>query len=232
MLTLVLLAVFFACVAALYLEGMWGNAIRLINVVTATLLAVNFFEPAAAWLAGWKPSYTYLWDFLILWGLFALFVSLLRAVTDLLSRVKVRFLKIVDRIGSGVFAVCVGWVMVCFTAMSLHVAPLGEDFFRASFQPDSPAERNFFGLGPDRMWLAFVQKCSRGLYCRTLSSEELARRRYGLAKDEPEGQRKLAVFDRHSDFIYKYRQRRVNLEAHIRSTGRLRVRDENFEEHY
>lgn len=232
MLTLVLLAVFFACVASLYREGMWGNAIQLINVVTAALLATNYFEPAAAFLAGWQPSYTYLWDFLVLWGLFALFLSLLRAVSDLLSRVKVRFLKIVDRIGSGFFAMCVGWVMVCFTAMSLHLAPLGEDFLRGSFQPDSPEKRTFFGLGPDRMWLAFVQKCSRGLYARTLSREELARRQYGSAADEPEAQRKLAVFDRHSEFIYKYRQRRVNLEAHVNSTGRLRVRPEDFDKHH
>jgi len=232
MLTLVLLGVFLACMAALSMEGMWGNAIRLINTVTAALLATNYFEPAAAWLAGWQPSYTYLWDFVVLWGLFALFASLLRTVTDLLSRVRVRFLKIVDRIGGGFFAACVGWVMVCFTAMSLHMAPLGENFFRGSFQPDSPKERIFFGLGPDRMWLAFVQKCSRGLYSRTLSREELGRRRYGVAKDEPESQRKLAVFDRHCEFIYKYRQRRVNMENHVRSTGRLRVRREAFDKHY
>ena len=65
--------ILFACVAMCYAEGMWSNAIRLINVVTAGLLAVNFFEPLARWLDGMQPSYTYLWDYLSLWALFAVF---------------------------------------------------------------------------------------------------------------------------------------------------------------
>ena len=57
-----------------YAEGMWSNAVRLINIVTAGLVAMNFFEPLARWLTDWQPSYTYLWDFLSLWGLFVVFM--------------------------------------------------------------------------------------------------------------------------------------------------------------
>ena len=70
-LTILMLIILAACVATSYAEGMWSNAIRLINVVTAALLATNFFEPVAQWLDNWDHARTYVWDFLALWGLFA-----------------------------------------------------------------------------------------------------------------------------------------------------------------
>ena len=78
LLTLLMLVILFACVATLYAEGMWSNAIRLINVVTAALLATNFFEPLARWLEDMGPSYTYVCDFLALWVLFGVFLLILR----------------------------------------------------------------------------------------------------------------------------------------------------------
>ena len=76
-------------------------------------------------LDAWQPSYTYCWDFLSLWGLFAIFVVLFRAVTDQLSKIKVRFPAKIDQVGGIVFSVVIGWVMVCFTLTTLHTAPLG-----------------------------------------------------------------------------------------------------------
>jgi hypothetical protein len=231
LLTLALLFIFFGCVAALYIEGTWSNAVRLVNVVTAGLLAFNFFEPLAGWLSGMAPSFTYFWDFLSLWLLFAAFMIVFRVATDLLSRVKVRFLKIADRIGSGVFAVAVGWVMVCFTAATLHTAPLARNFLRGSFQPQNTT---FVGVlpAPDRVWLAFVQKVSRGQFGRAQSSQELAKNEYGAVDDETDEVRKMAEFDRQSEFVLKYRQRRANLQSHADASGAVRVRPEQFNEHY
>ncbi len=67
-------------------------------MVTAALLATNFWEPAARALEGWQPSYTYVFDFIVLWGLFAVFMIVLRVATDFLSPVKVRFIKLAERI--------------------------------------------------------------------------------------------------------------------------------------
>ena len=67
LLTLLMLVILFAAVATLYTEGMWSNAVRLINVVMAALLATNYFEPLADWLEGqgdWFRSCTHYWDFL------------------------------------------------------------------------------------------------------------------------------------------------------------------------
>ena len=159
LLTFLMFLILLACVAMCYAEGMWSNAVRLINIITAGLLAMNFFEPLARMLTGWQPAYTYLWDFLSLWALFVVFMLIFRILTDQLSHVKVKFLKLADRIGSGVLALWIGWVMVMFTMTTLHTAPLAKNFMFEGFQPE---ERMFMGFGPDRWWLGFTQKMSLG----------------------------------------------------------------------
>ena len=212
-----LFVIFIACVATLYTEGMWGNAIRLINVVTAGLLATNFWEPLARWMEGFNASYGYFWDFIALWGLFGLFMVVLRLATDVLSRVKVRFLAVVDRVGSAFFAVWVGWVMVCFTAFTLHTAPLARNFLFGGFNP----QRRMFVMAPDRQWLGFVQKVSRGSFSRAAGKAELEQRKYG--SDANERDQKLCVFDRNAEFIPKYATRRANLEAYVNEKSAFRV---------
>ena len=162
--TILLFVVLLACVATLYTDGMWSNAIRLINVVTAALLATNFFEPAARWLDDWEPSYTYVWDFLALWGLFGLFMTIFGELTDRVSQVKVRFLKIADRIGSRLLALWIGWVMVCFTMMTLHTAPLGRTFLFDNFKAE---ERMFMGLPPTGNGWRSCRRCRWGAFCRS-----------------------------------------------------------------
>ena len=216
-----LLLIFLACLASLYREGMWGNALRLINVVTAALLAVNFFEPAARALEGMGDffgSFTYFLDFLCLWGLFVIFMLILRGLTDTLSRVKVRFLKIADQIGSVFFAAWTGWVLICFTMMSLHTAPLPRNFMMGQFDPENAYM--FMGLGPDRQWLGFVQGESAGPFSRGLGQEEMQANRYKTNNPSEQG---LAVFDAQAEFIPKYATRRANFEGAVSATGAFRV---------
>ena len=69
MLTLVLLLIFLIVVGLLWLQGLWSNAITLINTTLAAMVALNYFEPVANLLDKQFPSYTYLWDFLCAVGL-------------------------------------------------------------------------------------------------------------------------------------------------------------------
>jgi uncharacterized membrane protein required for colicin V production len=210
LLPVLMVIVMLACIGWCYGDGMWSNAIRLFNTVTAALVATNYFEPVARWLEGMGPSYTYLWDFIAIWGVFALTTVVLRALTDTVSRVKVKFLRLADRIGSGVLSVWIGWVMVCFTMASLHTAPLSRNFLFGGFQPKS---RMIAGLAPDRLWLGFMQQASRGPFCHTAWD--------GGNDADPDS--KLCVFDRHSgDFIAKYATRRKLLEDHIKLQESLR----------
>jgi hypothetical protein len=204
LLPFLMVVIIFACVATSYAEGMWSNAIKLINIITASLLAVNFFEPVAKLLDDWQPTYTYVWDFLSLWGVFGLSLLVLRTLTDHISHVQVRFLKVADRIGSGVFSVWIGWVMVCFTMMTLHTAPLSRTFLFEGFKPE---DRMIMSLAPDRQWLGFVQKMSMDTFCRTAPLED----------------KEKYFFDPYGEFMPKYATRRANVESNITTKQTLRI---------
>jgi hypothetical protein len=203
MLTLFLFAVFIICVAMLWNEGLWSNAITLVNITLAVLIAMNYFEPLAAFFDRFAPDYTYLWDFLAIWGLFALSMGLLRLVTDLISRHRVRFKMPVEHTGRVILAIWVGWIMVGFTIITLHLAPLAAHPFGGGFQK-TPTSGNFFGLAPDRLLLAFVQKSSRGALSRGYSGAKVDGY-HPLPKDIEGGCR---VFDPQSDLVIKYHNRR------------------------
>jgi hypothetical protein len=205
MLTLALLAVFLACVAMHVREGLWSNAISFFNVMTAALLATNYFEPVADWLTAKWPAYTFFFDYLALWGLFCIILILLRTVTDRVSRVKVRFKLPVDWAGGIFFACWVGWIMVCFTTFSLHTAPLARSFLGGGFLAE-PDESMFFGLAPDRQWLAFVHTLSLDGTGPDGQQGSLAR---GRGENEPP---EYNVFDPRGEFILKYGASRARFE--------------------
>ncbi len=215
----IFLVIFATCMALLYQDGLWGNAVRLINLVTAGLLATNFFEPVARYLDGIQPTYTYLWDFLALWGLFAVFLVVFRAATDSISRVQVRFLKLADQIGSVLCSAWIGWIMVSFTAFSLHLAPLGREFLGGSFVPEQRVAKS----GAELYWLGFMQRVSRGQFSRSLSESEVAANKYASQQEQRPGEENLAVFDRTGALLPKYTRRRALLESHVESTGAVRT---------
>ncbi len=214
-----LLVIFATCLALLYQDGLWGNAVRLVNVVTASLLATNYFEPVARYLEGMESTYSYLWDFLALWGLFVFFLVVFRAATDTISRVQVRFLKLADQIGSVLCSVWIGWIMVSFTAFSLHTAPLAREFLNSSFVPEERVEKG----GAELYWLGFMQRVSRGPFCRRLSESEVAANKYASQQEQRPGEEDLAVFDRTGSLLPKYATRRARLQSHVENTGVVRV---------
>jgi hypothetical protein len=171
-------------VGLLFRDGLWSNLISLFNVVMAALLATNFFEPVAGWLTVLYAPAIYFWDFVAVWLCFLVFFLLMRIPTELISRVQVRFPSMVNAAGSALVAFCIGWVMVCFTAMTLHMAPLARDGFRGGLAPEEPM---FFGMHPDRMWLAYVHRVSH---------------------DDRLGTGRNRVFDPQAEFLIKYATRR------------------------
>jgi hypothetical protein len=186
-LTITLIALFFICFAMLWNEGMWGNALTLINAILAAVIASNFFEPAADFMDKQAGSYTYLWDYLMLWGLFALSFLVLRAVTDAISPYRIKYKLPVEQAGRAFFALATGWLLVCFFLMALHTAPLAQTAFKGSFGT-SPMANYFLGTAPDRIWLGYMQSLSRGI----------------LSQGTPQ------VFDSDATFIPKYGSRRDN----------------------
>ncbi len=204
MLNLILFVIFVICVAALWFQGLWSNAITLINMLLAMMLAFNYFEPLSVMLEGIEPTYTYLWDFLALWGLFAISLGLLRVVTRLLSRHRVAFDFWVETVGRSLLAVWIAWLFIGFICATMHTAPLGPH--PLGFQP-TPTSGDFLGLAPGRYWLAFMQSRSRGALSRPESDPAK------LSPLERDKDLNVRIFDPESKFILKYYQRRVQFEA-------------------
>ena len=194
-LLLLMLVIIVCCVGFSLQNGTWGNVVMLINVVMSALIAVNYYEPLANYLESLDKSFTFLVDFVALWAIFVLSVVILRALTDKLSTVKVKLRKPFDQIIGGVLGAWIGWVMVCFTLMTFHTAPLARNFLDGAFQPE-PKSRMFLGLGPDQQWLGFAQKSSEGAFSR--------------------GQ----TFDPYGDYILKYGERRARFEDQPQSRVR------------
>lgn len=186
---LLLLLVFVAVVLVLTREGLWSGLVMLLNILAAATFATAWYEKVAAFADERMPSFTYLIDFLALWGLFAVVLLVMRLVTDRVSRTKVKFLRQVELAGAPIVAVIAGWIMVCFAAASLHAAPVP----RTVVQSDPEARSMFFGLAPDRKWLAWVRYSTKdGPFARPAGS--------------------AIVFDNEADHILRYGDRRLKLE--------------------
>jgi hypothetical protein len=186
------LAVLALITAVVGSQGLWHSLITFFNVLVAALIATNYFEPISEWLDYNGPTFTYLIDFLVVWGLFAGVFMVLRTLTDLFSRVKVRFIKPVDMAGGFLMSFWTGWVFVCFAMMTLHTTALPRNFLGGAFQP-TPESRMVLGLAPDRQWLALVHR---------LSKESL----------RPLGD-KDRTFDPKGEFVLRYGARRAEFET-------------------
>jgi len=183
--SLILLGVFIAVAFAIWREGPWSGLIMLLNLLLAASLATAWYPFVVALIEPRAKSYTYLLDFVVLQGLFCLLLLAFREVTDRASRTRVRFRKPVELAAGPLVALITAWVMVCSTAASLHTAPLPRDFI----QP-TPESRMFFGLAPDRRWLAWVRGSSlKGPFASPAKA-----------------------FDPEADFILRYASRRSGLE--------------------
>jgi hypothetical protein len=94
----------------------------------------------------------------------------------------------VELAGSILLSAVVGWVLVCFIATTIHLAPLPRTAFGGGFDPN---KRMVFGLAPDIKWLAFTFKTTSGALSR--GGEQTA-------------------FDPQGQFITVYNSRRAALE--------------------
>jgi hypothetical protein len=151
-LLLFLFGVFFICMAMLWTEGLWSNAISYVNVIIAAMLAINYWEEAATALEEQMPRATYLWDIISVWLLFFLIMGSLRGATAALSKHKVRFHRLMESIGNMAMSVLVASTVTAFAAWTLHMSPLAPAPFRGA---------NLSGF-PSSVWGNAMSISSRG----------------------------------------------------------------------
>lgn len=211
MFVLMIILVFLVIVAGTWFMGLWSNILTLINVILAATIASGFFEAVATAFdnsidpetgdrfIGRLAPHTYLLDFLSLWGLFFVSFGLLRMSTDIASKYKMKFNIWVEMVGRSVFSILIAWVFICFAVFTLHTAPLPVNAFGGKFQP-TPQARNFLGIGPDRLWMAYLSSRSRGALSRS------AFRPSALHPDDVD--KNIQPFDSKGEFIYRYHDRR------------------------
>jgi uncharacterized membrane protein required for colicin V production len=101
---LLLILVFLAIALVLAREGLWSGLVMLLNIVAAATFATAWYERLASFVDAKMPSYTYLIDFLCLWGIFAVVLLVMRLITDRVSTTKVKFLRQVELVGGPIVA--------------------------------------------------------------------------------------------------------------------------------
>lgn len=190
MISFFLLLVLGVTAGLFYREGLWSALVAVINVLFAAAVATAWYEWPATLLSGAVPNAGYLADFLCIWILFALLLAGTSELTKRVSRTRVKFPPLIDRIGGPAVGLVVGWIFICFTATTLHLAPVPRDLI----QP-TPEARLFAGLAPDRKWLHFIRTASQqGPFGRP-------------------GDNGATIFDKQADFILRYADRRKKLEG-------------------
>jgi lipid-A-disaccharide synthase-like uncharacterized protein len=144
-------------------EGAFGAAVNCLVIIVSGLLAMNFFEPFAAFaqqnlMSG--GAWSYRWDVIILVGLFGLCVFGLRTLMEKLSPRYIEMSGLAHEIGRWSFGLVGGYVTMAFLLTALHTAPLPRNFME--FRPE---RANLFGiLAPDRQWLGFTQYVSENVF--------------------------------------------------------------------
>ena len=183
---------------------MWSNFITLINFFIASLVASSFYITLAHDLAKNMPDYSALADFISLWIIFVVVFVVCRTITDVLSPTRVKFDIATEMVGRSVLSIWIACVFVAFTLFSFHMAPLHPD----AFQKDSNSAT--LGIGPDRMWMAFIQSRSRGALSENRAKNFIVQEQPKSTHPDDAGL-DVRVFDPNAMFIDKYRQKRSAL---------------------
>ena len=184
--------------------GTWNVFINLITTILAGTIASSYFENVAVIIEDADSSLTYIADFLAIWFCFFGSFVFIRIVTDAASKYRMKMNIWIDFAARTFLGMITAWVFICFTLFTLHMAPLPLEGAWGSFQEEAES-RNLL-IGPDRLWMAYVQSRSRGA---------LAESRKGLFFGEDDRDEhpddegiNCRVFDPNGDYIFRFHQRR------------------------
>jgi uncharacterized membrane protein required for colicin V production len=153
--------VVFAAFAMMVREGLWSNAIALVNILTAGLVAFGFYSPLTIWLDEYfDGELTYVLDFVVIWGLFAVAMVIFRGLTGAASRTRLRFKNPIDPIGGPLVGFLAAWVLASFVMATLHTSPMSKDAFGGRLVASTEVASASAFTSPDAAWLRFVESMS------------------------------------------------------------------------
>jgi len=126
-LTVMLGFLFFAAIAMTVNEGLWNNTIALLNMMLAGILGVFGGVPLGNFIleqSGKPPDFAWHFVFACIWGVFAITVTAMHLVTSRVSRIKMRFLPLLDKVVGPLMGLLVAIMLVSFTAFTLERVPI------------------------------------------------------------------------------------------------------------
>jgi hypothetical protein len=152
---------FFPALAMMIQPGLWSNAITLTNILISGIVAFACYAPLATYLDEMLDgSYTYLLDFVCIWGLFVVTMLVSRTVTGMASGTRMRFKNPIDQVGGPVLALIGAWTMASLVMATLHTAPMPKDAFSGKLIHDDVDSASVL-TSPDIGWLRFVQTVTK-----------------------------------------------------------------------
>ena len=141
-------------------EGLWSNAIKLVNIITSGLVAFGFYAPLVVYLDEQTGgSNTYWLDFAVIWALFVVSMVILGELTKRVSRTRMRFKYPIDHpVGGPVVGLVAAWVLSAFVMATLHTSPMPRDAFGGKLVAADEVNSAFPLTAPDAGWLRFVDR--------------------------------------------------------------------------
>lgn len=157
------LLVVFAGTAMMVQQGLWSNAISLVNIIISGLVAFTFYQPLAIYVDEMLDGeYTYLLDFVMIWALFVVTMVVTRAITGFASATRMRFKHPIDPIGGPLLGLIGAWVLAGIVLASLHTSPMPKTAFGGSLiYSDSDVASKSGLMNPDLAWLRFVESMAK-----------------------------------------------------------------------
>jgi hypothetical protein len=155
------LIVMFAGLAMTVREGLWSNAITLINIIISGLVAFGFYMPLVIYMDEMTDGrHTYWLDFAVMWALFAAAMVVCRAAASAASKTRMRFKNPIDPVGGPLAGLIAAWVLASFTLSTLHVSPMPKDAFSGKLTYTDVKSAPLI-TAPDAAWLRFVERMSQ-----------------------------------------------------------------------
>lgn len=153
-------------------EGIWSNAITLVNIIISGLVAFGFYSAIVVYLDEDVTSgqHTYWLDFAILWALFCATMVIARSLTGAFSKSRLRFKNPIDPVGGPIVGCIAAWVLATFTLATLHTSPMYKDAFSGKLVY-SDAKTASKITQPDAAWLRFFETMSQPDALGTNSTE-------------------------------------------------------------
>jgi len=167
--------VVFAGFAMTVREGLWSNALTLVNIIISGLVAFTFYSPLAAYLDQevTNGQHTYWIDFAILWALYFAAMVVMRTLLGAASKTRLRFKHPIDPVGGPIVGFVAAWVLAAFVLATLHTSPMGKNAFGGKLNYINADTASAF-VQPDAAWLRFVQTMSQPSVLGSSSTNEFS----------------------------------------------------------